>query len=104
MTSIARRATLTLAVTLLVMLAGCSGSSTPGSYKDAGLRRSFVEGCETQASLDGIDQPAPYCRCSYDELSDTIEFSEFKSVHERLSEAPGPLPREWQEVIAACET
>lgn len=99
----ARRSTGILAAFGLALLVGCSGSSTPSGYGDDGLRRSFLKGCEAEARSGGLDQPGPYCRCSYGQLSESIEFAEFKSVHERLTQTPGPLPAAWQAAIAECE-
>lgn len=103
MPDLARRSIFVLAVAALTVLVGCSGSSTPSGYGDDGLRRSFLTGCQTEAERDGIDDPRAYCRCSYGQLSQTIDFDEFKSVHERLSRTPGPLPASWQTALAECE-
>jgi hypothetical protein len=89
-----------VALAALVLLPACN-QPTPTEYNDS-TEENFLEGCEAQGESQGIRAVRDYCECTYEAITEEIEFERFKEVNEDLSEDPGPLPDDFQELAAGC--
>lgn len=98
-----------VAVTAMVVLLGActQGRTVPDKYGDT-TRENFTEGCIDTTTGDGEgetftdEQGEAICECAYEEIVDTIPFSEFKEVNEAQEEQPTELPDEWLAIMETC--
>lgn len=88
-----------LLATLALLGAACASSSDPESWADAEaqegfpVKTNFVDACiEANSGEEGFDATAAgaYCRCSFDEVRETLEFDEFDALDDALRNNPDP--------------
>ena len=89
----ARRISVVLAVCALLG-AGCSDSRRDYSADTEGA---FMEACTVDQA-----QPAPVCKCTYDEITRQIPFDRYVELDEELQADPNEVPDDVIRIVADC--
>jgi hypothetical protein len=88
-----RRVLILLALCALLGVA-CSSSSRGYSGDTEGA---FMESCTVRQG-----QPAPVCKCTYDEISRQIPFDRYVELDKELQADPNKVPDELIRIVADC--
>jgi hypothetical protein len=81
-------------VAAVLALGACTGQE-PTAYGDE-VRDNFVEGCV------GADAAEDVCTCTYDRITEEVEFDRFKEIEDALEEDGGEVPPELTDLFAQC--
>lgn len=83
---------------LLVLVASCSDDDGPEDYS-AEVRDGVLEGC---AEDDTDPDVVEVCECTYDALTDDLDFDEFERMERRLAQGEERLPDELADAVRTC--
>ena len=89
----ARRISVVLAVGALLSV-GCSDSRRDYSADTEGA---FMEACTVDQA-----QPAPVCKCTYDEITRQVPFDRYVELDKELQADPNKVPDEVIRLVADC--
>ena len=81
-----------------ILAAGCGFQQQPGSYDDPKARENFVNACTVDTEvIDDARVESPLasnndCECVFDQIAQTLPFSELEEYEKSVEEDPVPDP------------